>query len=361
MKRRLNKKGIIALILLVIILLTPIITIVVYFSKLKPVTNKNVIVEFKVEEGDTLSSIAGILEEKELIKSKTAYKIYLKTHDVKDIKIGKYELNQNMGVKKIIETLSGDNYKEDYINITFKEGLNIRQIAEIIDEETDNTKEDVFNLLKDESYIDSLINEYWFLTDDIKNEDIYYPLEGYLFPDTYEFKNKDVTIPEIIKKLLDQMDIVLTPYKNKIEIDKYDVHELLTLASIAEKEVSNKSSEDDRKKVVSVFINRLDKKMALGSDITTRYAIKLDESRPLKKSEYADNSPYNTRNSNNTGFIPSPICMVSKNSIEAVIDRIDTNYLFFISNINTGETFFYEYSKDFEIKKQELSKVNGGY
>ena len=101
--------------------------------------------------------------------------------------------------------------------------------------------------------------------------------------------------------------------------------------------------------------------MSLGSDITTRYGLKLDDTRPLTKSEYNSSNPYNTRNTNMLGLPVSPICMVSRSSIEASINRVDTNYLYFIANITTGETFFFETSKEFEAKKAELSKVNGGY
>ena len=98
MQRKLNKKGIIAIAIMAFILLIILLIIianVVYFSKLKPVTKEDIKVDFKVEDGDTLSSIAGILEEKELIKSTTAYKIYLKIHKTGEIKIGKYDLKCN--------------------------------------------------------------------------------------------------------------------------------------------------------------------------------------------------------------------------------------------------------------------------
>lgn len=350
------------LISVLVLLFIAITGVCLYTYYIRPVDNNKIEKIVEIEKNSTSKKIAKVLKKNNLIKNEMFFVLYLKVNKINDLQAGTYKLNTSMPLKEIVDNIKNGNiYTDDKIRITFKEGINYRGFAKVIENNTNNSYDDVMNILNNKEYLNSLIEDYWFLTDKILDDKIYYPLEGYLFPDTYEFKNKNVTVPEIIKKLLDQMDIVLSPYKNKIEIDNYNVHELLTLASIAEKEVSNKSSEDDRKKVISVFINRLNKKMALGSDITTRYAIKLDESRPLKKSEYADNSPYNTRNSNNTGFIPSPICMVSKNSIEAVIDRIDTNYLYFISNINTGETFFYEYSKDFENKKQELSKVNGGY
>ena len=154
------------------------------------------------------------------------------------------------------------------------------------------------------------------------------------------------------------MDLILSSYKETITASSFSVHELLTLASIAEKEVNNSA---DRSKVVSVFLNRLDRNMALGSDVTTRYGLKLDDMRPLTKSEYASSNPYNTRNSNMTTLPASPIATVSKSSIEASIYPADTNYLYFISNIQTDETFFFENSRDFEAKKEELAEVNSGY
>ena len=189
---------------------------------------------------------------------------------------------------------------------------------------------------------------------------IYYSLEGYLFPDTYRFINKDVTVKEIFTKLLKKMDSVLTPYKEKITNNKYSVHQILTLASITEEEVRNKN--DYREKVASVFINRLNRGMSLGSDVTTRYSLKIDDAtRPLKKSEYATVNAYNTRSSTMAGKLPAgPISTVSESSIKAVLDHPDTDYIYFIANIQTGETFFYSNSREFEAKKAELSKVNGG-
>lgn len=338
MQRKLNKKGIIAIAIMAFILLIILLIIianVVYFSKLKPVTKEDIKVDFKVEDGDTLSSIAGILEEKELIKSTTAYKIYLKLHKTGEIKIGKYELNKNMGVKEIVNTLSGDNYKEDYINITFKEGLNIKQIADLIEENTDNKKEDVFNLLKDENYIDSLINEYWFLTNDIKNEKIYYPLEGYLFPNTYQFK-KDVTVKDIFKTLLDQMDKELSKYKTQIENSNYSIHELLTLASIVELEAG---SSHERNGVAAVFYNRIKNNWTLGSDVTTYYAEQKSFKEDLTIDEINSCNAYNTRSTCIVGLPVGPISNPSTESIEGVMNPTTSDNYYFVADKN-GNTYF---------------------
>lgn len=309
----------------------------------------------------TGESIGKELQNNGLIKSSTFFKIYLKLFHIDSLKAGKYDLNKGMSLKDIIEVLQkGNSYNEDEISLTFKEGINMRQVAKVIANGTNNSEEDVFKILKDEEFLNSIINDYWFITDKIKDSKIYYSLEGYLYPDTYRFTNKDVKPDEIFIKLIKKMDSVLTPLKEKIEKSKFDVHELLTLASIAELE--SRDVKDYRENVVSVFVNRLNKGMSLGSDVTTRYSIKLDDKRALYKAEYDSVNAYNTRSSTMAGKLPAgPIGMVSSSSILASLNYPETEYLYFIANIKTGETFFYKNYSDFENKKSELASVNGYY
>ena len=315
----------------------------------------------KVEIGGSGAQIAESLKKADLIRSTTFFKIYIKLFNVKDLKAGKYDLNKNMSLKEIVDKIKeGNHFSEDEISITFQEGINMRKIASIIASNTNNKEEDVMNLIKDTDYLKGLINDYWFITDDILDNKIYYSLEGYLFPDTYRFTSKNVTVKEIFEKLLKKMDSVLSVHKAEIENNKYSVHEILTIASIAEKEVRN--TLDYREKVASVFINRLNRGMSLGSDVTTRYSLKIDnQQQVLKKSEYASVNAYNTRSSSMAGKLPAgPISTVSESSILAVLNAPKTEYIYFIANIQTGETFFYTNSREFEAKKAELSKVNGG-
>ena len=334
MKRKLNKKGIIVICSISIVLLIFLI-IVVYFSKLSSVSKQDITVKFKTEQGDTLLTIAQKLKEEELIKSTFAYKLYLKTHKKGELKVGTYELNKNMNVKTIIKTLSSDEYKEEFITITFKEGLNIRQIAELIEQNTDNTKEEVFNLLKDETYINKLIDNYWFLTNDIKNEKIYYPLEGYLFPNTYQFK-KDVTVKEIFKTLLEQMDEELTKYKTQIENSNYSIHELMTLASIVELEAG---SSHERNGVAAVFYNRIKNNWTLGSDVTTYYAEQKSFKEDLNINEINSCNAYNTRSTCIVGLPVGPISNPSKESIEGVMNPTTSDYYYFVAD-KDGNTYF---------------------
>ena len=220
--------------------------------------------------------------------------------------------------------------------ITFKEGINMRKIASLIEENTKHKKEEVFNLLKDQNYLNELINTYWFLTDDIKNPSIYYSLEGYLFPNTYEFSSKDVDLKEIFKKMLDNMEEKLEPYKTQIASSNYNIHQLLTLASIVELEAARS---DDRNGVAGVFYNRLKAGWSLGSDVTTYYAIQIDmNERDLYQNELESYNAYNTRSSQMAGKLPvGPICIPSKESIDAAINPKSHNYFYFVADKNAKE------------------------
>lgn len=349
------------LIIFLIALFLVVSLIMIYFSFISPVSNNKSLKEIVIPAKTTSKDIGEILSKNKIIKNEKFFVVYLKINKINDLKAGTYQLSESMGLKEIIQILQkGNSYNDQTIKITFKEGINFREFAKVVADNTNNSYDEVirFSSLENKEYLNSLIEDYWFITDDILNKNIYYPLEGYLYPDTYFFRSKDVTVAEILKKLLDQMNTNLEPYKENINNSGFSVHEILTLASMAEKEVS---IPDDRSKVVSVFINRLNKNISLGSDITARYGIKLDDTRALKKSEYNDINPYNTRLTSKLGLPVGPISMVSNSSIEASVKPESTNYLYFISNIQTKQTFFFENSRDFENKKNELKEVNGGY
>lgn len=312
---------------------------VIYKFEISSVSNDKTNIEIEVKKGETYLTLSKRLKEKDLIKSEFFYKIYVKTHKSSDLQAGVYNLNKSMDIKDILKELSkGSNYNPDSITITLPEGKNMRYIADLIEKNTNNSKEDLYNLLKDQNYLDELINTYWFLDDSIKNEKIYYSLEGYLFPDTYEFQNKDVSLKEIIKTMLDQMGSKLNAYKNEINNSNYSLHQILTLASIVELEGT---SSDDRNGVAGVFYNRLKAKWSLGSDVTTYYAEKVDmDERELYKKEFDSVNDYNTRSSSMAGKLPiSPICNPGIESIEAAINPTNHDYYYFVADKNK-KTYF---------------------
>ena len=336
--------------------------LIFYMSLFTKVSSNDEDIKIIIPLGTGKDGIADILKENNIIRSTLGFKIYVKLNNITDFKAGEYSLKQNMSLKEITETLqSGVLYNQDNIDFTYLEGKNIRWLAEKIAETTNNTQDDVYNLLENEQYIDSLIDKYWFITDDIKNKDIYYSLEGYLFPDTYELENEDVTVEEIFGKMLDKMEEVLNEYKDEIENSGLTTHEILTIASIIEMESVHS---EDRKDVASVIYNRLDINMAIQSDVTTYYGahkeIGKDE---LTWNELNDSNPYNTRLTDGSmnGKLPiGPICNPSITSIEAVLHPSNTNYYYFVANVCTGEVFFQTTSEEFSKKNTELSQVCSG-
>lgn len=343
--------------LIIFIIIVAILGIIWYNTSLSGTGTSNEKVDINIPLGSGSSAIADILKENDLIKSSLAFKIYVKMNNVTTFQAGNYTLTKDMNVEKIVESLqSGVVFKDTNYNLTFVEGKTMPYIAEVIAENTDNTEQDVYDLLKDEDYLDSLIDEYWFITDDIKKADIYYPLEGYLFPDTYSFDEKDVSVKDIFKTMLDKMESTLEPYKKKIEKSEYTPHEILTLASIIETEAI---FDKDRKNVSSVFYNRLDEDMSLGSDVTTYYAFKIDlGTRDLNKDEINTYNPYNTRGPNMNGKLPvGPVANPSKASIEAAISPNDTDYLFFVAD-KDGNIYFTKTNAEHQEKVNEIKANN---
>lgn len=350
------KKVLIVVLILIVLLLSGAVTF--YNLGLKAVSSSSSEVEFTVDGGyyDTIPK----LKSAGLIRNELCFKLYVKIHKINNIQKGKYILNKNMSVKEIIEVFNkGNNYNPDSITITFKEGKHMRSIASTIEENTNNKAEDVFNLLNDKEYLNEVINTYWFIDDSILNPNIYYSLEGYLYPDTYEFKNKDVTVKEIFKTMLDQMGKKLEPFKSDIESSKYNVHQILTLASIVELEGAKS---DDRKGVAGVFYNRLNSGMSLGSDVTTYYAAKVELSeRDLYKAELDSVNPYNTRSSSMAGKLPvGPICNPGIESIEAALKPTKSDYYFFVADKN-GKTYFTKTNSEHTKKVSELKQAGLWY
>ena len=358
------KKPIIILLIsiLTIIIISIITIIIIYNNNLKPVNSEEQAQEIILEipEGYGVSKIAELLEEKNVIKSNFSFKIYSKLNEVNNLQAGKYCFNNGTeDVKKIIEKMeNGEIFKEE-ITLTFIEGKNMRNVAKVIADGTNNTEEDVFNLLENEEYIDSLIEKYWFLTDEIKDENIYYPLEGYLLPDTYNFENSNVSVETIFNIILNFMDKYLIQYKEEIENSKLTVHQMLTLASMAELEGK---TDEDRAEIIGVFYNRINKNMKLGSDVTTYYAFKVDMGdRDLKTKEINTYNPYNTRGPNMNGKIPiGPISNPSKVSIQAVLNRKDTDAYYFVAD-KYGKVYFTKNNNEHLKKIQELKNKDLWY
>ena len=325
------------LFLIVLIILAIVAFIGLYKFETLAVSSESNKVEFTVEEGNSYYTLADDLKEQNLIKSVFFYKVYLKFHSPTGLTAGTYELDQNMDVGEIVSILSNsNNATENSVKLTFREGLNSWQMASIISRKTDITSEEFLAKISDESYIDSLIEEYWFITDEVKNSEIYYDLEGYLFPDTYILEKDEVNLDNLLTKILDNTADKLEPYREDIENSGYSVHEILTLASLVELEAV---TDEDRAKVAGVFYNRLNDGWSLGSDVTTYYSARKLMTEELTTSELTTCNGYNTRCTSMKGLPVGPIANPSESAINATINPDIEDYYYFVADSDQNVYF----------------------
>lgn len=335
-----HKKIFITILLLILILITSF--AIIFIHSLSPVDKKNEnIITFTVENGWGKNKIIKELKNKNLIRSELFSKIIVKFKN-KELYAGTYKLSKDLSTNEILEIIENQkNIENESIKITFVEGKRLTTYVKQISDNFSYSEEDILNKLSNKDYLNTLINKYWFITEDILNEKIYYPLEGYLYPDTYEFK-KNSTLEEIIEKMLDNMDLKLSDYKDEIKLSSYNIHQILTLASIVELEGVNK---EDRSMVAGVFYNRLKSGMSLGSDVTTYYAVKKDFSRDLSQNDLDSCNGYNTRGTCVTGLPVGPIASSSLSSLSATIEPKENDYYYFVAD-KEKNTYFSKTSSE---------------
>jgi UPF0755 protein len=318
-------------------------------SALKPVdpqSKEEKTIEIPIGSG--VSNISQILEDNGVIKNARIFKYYVKFKNESGFMAGKYVMDPSMTIPQIIDSLkTGKVIREAVFKLAIPEGRHLEEIAGIIAEKTDYSKEDVLNKLNDRAFIDSLINQYSdLLTSEILDPNIKHPLEGYLFPATYPFYEKNPTIDTIITTMLDKTQTVVDEYRIQMEEKQLTVHQLLTMASLIEEEATEKV---DRDQIASVFYNRMDSDMPLQTDPTVLYAKGKHQERVYYKDLEIDD-PYNTYK--NTGLTPGPIANAGTSSIEAALTPADTDFLYFLATPE-GEVLFSVTLAEHNEKKAE--------
>lgn len=323
----------------------------IYLSPIDPKDDGNIV--FVVEQGSSKNAIAEKLEKEGLIRNALFFKVYIKLNINKELYAGSYNLSKSMSVDEIIEVLnSNTSIENEGVTVTFIEGKRFTDYAKIISDNFNYTIDEIKEVASNEEFINKLIENYWFITEDIKNEKIYYPLEGYLFPDTYTFK-KNATIEEILTKMIKTMGQKLEVYKDEITVSNLNIHELLTLASIIELEGAGS---DDRAGVAGVFYNRIDAGWSLGSDVTTYYGVQKNFNKDLSWSNLKACNGYNTRAESSCpikGLPVGPICSPSLNSISSTIEPKKSDYFYFVADKNK-KTYF---SKTYNEHTKVVSKL----
>ncbi|MCX5748983.1 MAG: endolytic transglycosylase MltG [Candidatus Saganbacteria bacterium] len=242
------------------------------------------------------------------------------------LKAGTYFFSPSMTVLNILTDLNEGRTVFGPAKLTIPEGSSIYKIARTIEKKGIMMDGSIDSLYFD-GISENLRSRYPFLANPKTKS-----LEGYLFPDTY-FVPDRMTVDALVELMLDRFVKVVMPVWNTSGIKRYSLHEVLTIASIVEKEAQ---VDWERPIIASVFLNRLENGMPLRADPTVKYALE----RPKKIITYEDlkvRSPYNTYI--NKGLPPGPICNPGLKSILATIYPARTNFIYFVSNGNGTHTF----------------------
>jgi len=281
-----------------------------------------------VESGSGALMVLEDLDEAGLVKNKLCAKILVKVSGFNNIQANTYAFSKDMPLTKIFVAMEeGD---PDYLSgskVTIIEGANIPQAAAEISAVTGVPATDIIALWADPVYLKELIDKYWFLTDEILNADILYPLEGYLYPETYFASGNGSTddLKTLTERMLDKTDQEITPYKEDISAMDMTVHGFLSFASVVERE---SLFEDDRPMIAGVFLNRLNTGMPLQSDITVLYA-KQERRVDVSYADLEVDSPYNTYK--HAGLPIGPVCAVPGHTMDDVLNYEKSDYLFFFA------------------------------
>lgn len=319
-------------------------------SALKPAdpdNEKKIAVEIPI--GSTTASIGRLLEDNGVIKNATVFKYYIKFNNYSGFQAGKYTFTPAMKLDEIAETLqTGKLVREELFKITVPEGLQLDEIAAVIAKNTSYKKEDIVKKMDDPAYIQQLMKKYpELLTKDLLAKDIKHPLEGYLFPATYPFYEKNPPLDDIIETMIRQTGTVIEEYRAPMKEKKQTVHQLLTMSSLVEKEATAKA---DRHLISSVFYNRIAADMPLQTDPTVLYALGKHKDRTLYKDLEVD-SPYNTYKVK--GLPPGPISNAGKSSIEAALNPEKSEFKYFLAEHGNGEVHFSKTLDEHNAKKEK--------
>lgn len=319
-------------------------------SSLQPVdASSKQYVTVQIPEGANVQTIGSTLEKSGLIKHGVIFAFYAKYKNYSDLKSGYYNLQKSMSTEDIIHELQKGGTAEAQepvlATLTIPEGYTIDQMAQAVGQLQGDFKEpltaDAFLAkVQDDSFISQEVAKYPSLLESLptKESGVRYRLEGFLFPATYSIK-ESTTIESLIDEMLAAMDKTLAPHYSTIKSKNLTVNELLTIASLVEKEGAKT---EDRKLIAGVFYNRLNLGMPLQSNIAILYAQgKLGQKISLADDAGIDtsiNSPYNVYT--NLGLMPGPVDSPSLDAIESSINQTKSENLYFVADVTDGKVYY---------------------
>ena len=339
-------------------------------SALQPVDpNSKQYMTVQIPDGSNVQEIGSALEKSGVIKNGLVFTLYVKYKNYNELKSGYYNLQKSMSVEDIIKELQKGGTPEPQevtlANLTIPEGYTLEQIAQSVGQLQGDFKESLtaeafLAKVQDETFIAQEVAKYPNLLESLPTKDsgVRYRLEGYLFPATYTIK-ENTTVESLIDEMLGAMNKNLSSHYATIKEKNLTVNELLTIASLVEKEGAKT---EDRKLIAGVFYNRLNLGMPLQSNIAILYAEgKLGQNISLADDVAIDtsiDSPYNDYTK--VGLMPGPVDSPSLDAIESSINQTKSEYLYFVANVQDGKVYYATTLEEHERNVQEHinSKLN---
>ena len=319
-------------------------------SALQPVDpNSKQYMTVQIPDGSNAQEIGSTLEKSGVIKNGLVFTFYVKYKNYNELKSGYYNLQKSMSVEDVIKELQKGGTPEPQevtlANLTIPEGYTLEQIAQTVGQLQGDFKEPLtaeafLAKVQDETFIAQEVAKYPNLLESLpaKDSGVRYRLEGYLFPATYTIK-ENTTVESLIDSMLAAMDKNLSSHYAAIKEKNLTVNELLTIASLVEKEGAKT---EDRKLIAGIFYNRLNLGMPLQSNIAILYAEgKLGQKISLADDAAIDtsiNSPYNVYTK--VGLMPGPVDSPSLDAIESSINQTKSEYLYFVANVQDGKVYY---------------------
>ncbi|WP_232219187.1 endolytic transglycosylase MltG [Anaerovibrio sp. RM50] len=294
---------------------------------------KKDLVYVHVAKGMSSGDIAKELEKKGVISSTTKFWLATKLNGADSkFKVGTFALTKNMSAADALSILI--NGKTVAVRVTIPEGYGVKEIAKRLDEAGVCSEKDFLKLAKDYA-------PYEYME---KHKDTVYRVEGFLFPDTYDFAS-DATTEDVMRRLIDEFDNKLTAdMRRRAKAQNISIYELVTMASLVEKEAR---FEEDMPIISQVLWKRLNISMPLQSDATLQYVM-AEIKEDVSIADTKIDSPYNSYQ--NYGLPPGPIASPGLKALKAALDPASTDYLYFVAD-RDGKNY-YSYTYD-----EHLSKV----
>ena len=314
-------------------------------------TAQTELVSFEIEQGASVKEVSKALEKEGIIRNSKLFNFYLKFKNVSGFKSGLYHVSKSMTLDEIIAELSGQGKDKDQnaTKVLIREGEQLTEIAKEVEKSTKYSAEDFMAKVQDEDFLRYLVQKFpKLLTQSYNGYQVKYVLEGYLFPATYDM-NDSKTLQMLITEMVAKTDEVMSKYYDKILASDYTLQETMALASLIEKEGTKL---EDRKKISSVFHNRIKDNMMLQTDVSVQYALG-EHKEALSLEDLEVDSPYNLYK--NYGVGPGPYNSPSEDAIVAAMEPADTEYLYFLADIHTKEIYYAKtYEEHLELKAKYI-------